>query len=123
MTPEQCRQARLLLGITVAAVQSVLDAAGATFTDGAVLASSTDLRRLTGHQCRDARCLLGWSQRQLSPAAGVTKPTICSFEARGGKSSSRDVRRADKLRAAFEAAGIEFTDGDSPGVRLRKSES
>jgi hypothetical protein len=24
------------------------------------------------------------------------------------------------LRAALESAGVEFTDGDAPGVRLRK---
>jgi hypothetical protein len=26
----------------------------------------------------------------------------------------------DAIRAALEAAGIEFTNGDGPGVRLRK---
>ena len=25
-----------------------------------------------------------------------------------------------KIRAALEAAGVEFTNGDAPGVRLRK---
>jgi hypothetical protein len=29
-------------------------------------------------------------------------------------------RTLDDLRAALEAAGVEFTDGDQPGVRLRK---
>jgi hypothetical protein len=33
--------------------------------------------------------------------------------------SAADVLR--RVQAALEAAGIEFTNGDQPGVRLRKS--
>ena len=29
----------------------------------------------------------------------------------------------DELRSALEAAGVEFTNGDQPGVRLRKMKS
>jgi hypothetical protein len=29
-------------------------------------------------------------------------------------------RTIDAIRAALEAAGVEFTNGDGPGVKLRK---
>jgi hypothetical protein len=32
----------------------------------------------------------------------------------------RGKANLDAIRAALEAAGIEFTNGDGPGVRLRK---
>jgi hypothetical protein len=31
------------------------------------------------------------------------------------------VNNLTAIRAALEAAGVEFTNGDQPGVRLRKS--
>jgi hypothetical protein len=47
----------------------------------------------------------------------VAKATIANFEL--GKRTPYD-RTLDDLPAALEAAGIEFTNGDQPGVRLRK---
>jgi transcriptional regulator with XRE-family HTH domain len=61
--------------------------------------------------------LLDWSQPDLAEAAGVGLVTIQNFE--GGKSEPY----AGTLRLlldAFAAAGIEFTNGDAPGVRLHK---
>jgi transcriptional regulator with XRE-family HTH domain len=72
---------------------------------------------LTPAQCRAARGLIDWSQRQLADAAGVAVATIRLFEAGKG-----EQRRATLtvIRHAFEAAGVEFTNGDQPGVRLRQ---
>lgn len=51
----------------------------------------------------------------------VSLPTVRRFEARSKLRVSEDARL--KIEAALEAAGIEFTNGDAPGVRLhRRSE-
>jgi transcriptional regulator with XRE-family HTH domain len=71
----------------------------------------------TPGQCRAARALIGWSQDELASASKVAKATIANFEL--GKRTPYD-RTLDDLLAALEAAGVEFTNGDQPGVRLRK---
>lgn len=74
---------------------------------------------ITASQCRAARGLLDWSQLELAKQAGVGVVTIRQLEA-----SSHEPRRAtlDVIRRAFEAAGVDFIEGDGrgPGVRLRK---
>jgi transcriptional regulator with XRE-family HTH domain len=69
-------------------------------------------------QCRAARGLLDWSQQQLADAARVGVVTIRNFE-----SQSTEARHAtvEVIVRAFEAAGVEFTNGDAPGVRLRRT--
>jgi transcriptional regulator with XRE-family HTH domain len=74
----------------------------------------------TPGQCRAARALIGWSQEQLAIASKVAKATIANFEL--SKRTPYD-RTLDDLVAALEAAGVEFTNGDQPGVRLRKEHS
>ena len=63
-----------------------------------------------------ARGALGWNVHQLSDAAGVGVNTISRFE------NGRDalLGTVAKIKAAFEAQGLVFTDGDEPGVKLRK---
>ena len=71
---------------------------------------------LSAAQCRAARGLVDWSQEQLASAAEIGIQTVIGFE------SGRRVPRASTVaavRAALESAGVEFSDGDSPGVRLR----
>ena len=70
---------------------------------------------LTPAQCRAARGLLNWNQQQLAEAAGVGVATIRLFEA--GKGEQRRSTLS-VIRQAFEAARVEFTNGDQPGVRL-----
>ena len=72
---------------------------------------------LTPAQCRAARGLIDWSQRQLAEAAEVGVATIRLFEA--GKGEQRRSTLS-VIRNAFEAAGVEFTNGNQPGVRLRQ---
>jgi transcriptional regulator with XRE-family HTH domain len=71
---------------------------------------------ITGEQCIRSRRLLGLTQQALARAAGVSTDTISRFENGGG---SRSPNRA-KLRGVLEAAGVEFTNGGEPGVKLRK---
>jgi transcriptional regulator with XRE-family HTH domain len=74
-------------------------------------------RALQAAQCRAARGLIDWSQRQLAEAAGVGVATIRLFEA--GKGEQRRSTLT-VIKNAFEAAGVEFTNGNQPGVRLRQ---
>ena len=71
-------------------------------------------------QVRAARAMLNWSQKQLSAASGVPKRTLAGFE--GGETAPRSSTLA-AIRAALEAAGIEFIEenGGGPGVRLKRS--
>ena len=64
-----------------------------------------------------ARAALNWSLQKLSDAAGVHRNTISNFET--GRYAGEPTT-LDAIRSALEAAGVEFTNGDQPGVRLRK---
>ena len=72
---------------------------------------------LTPAQCRAARALLNWSQAALAEKAAVAKQTLTDFE-RGARQPY--PRTLADIRAALEAAGVEFTNGDAPGVRMKK---
>jgi transcriptional regulator with XRE-family HTH domain len=63
--------------------------------------------------------MLGWSQGQLAEASRVSRPTIVDFE-RGSRAPYQNNLQA--IRAALEAAGVEFIEenGGGPGVRLRE---
>jgi transcriptional regulator with XRE-family HTH domain len=67
-------------------------------------------------QCRAARALLDWTQKDLADASKVGTKTIADYERGASTPFDRTLR---DLREAFEAAGIEFTNGAAPGLRLR----
>lgn len=75
---------------------------------------------LTGAQIRAARALLRLSAVQLADLAKVGIQTIKRFEAADGVPPSRSATLME-VRAALEAAGVEFigTPDNGPGVRLR----
>jgi transcriptional regulator with XRE-family HTH domain len=62
-----------------------------------------------------ARAALNWTVRDLADRAGVSHDTIVRIE--GGDQTLKDSTIA-KVRAAFEVERIEFTNGNSPGVRI-----
>lgn len=64
-----------------------------------------------------ARVGLGWGIRELARAAKVSVDTVVRFE-RGEELKERTV---EALQRAFESAGVEFTNGEQPGVRLTKA--
>ena len=74
---------------------------------------------LTSEMIRAARALLRWEQRDLADASSVSLPTIKRLESKPGLLGAYSSTVAAIARA-FEAAGIEFTNGDQPGVRLRQ---
>ena len=77
---------------------------------------------ISGKQIRAGRALLGWKQRELAAAAGLSEVSI--------KNAEREVvdSRGSTLNAiqrAFDRAGVVFLDtGDTrnggPGVRLKE---
>lgn len=71
-------------------------------------------------QLRAARALLSWSQDRLAEASGVSLATIKRLEPGDGSLPTK-VETMEKLRAALENAGVEFTNGGEPGVKLRKA--
>jgi transcriptional regulator with XRE-family HTH domain len=76
-------------------------------------------KKLSIREIKAARALLGWSQDDLAAHSGVSQPTIGRLEAEGGEIGGR-VETEQKIRRALEKAGIEFLNGDQPGVRLKK---
>jgi transcriptional regulator with XRE-family HTH domain len=69
-------------------------------------------------QIRAARGLLGWSQTALATAAGLSLPTVIRHETGNGSRVSDEA--VAKLVSALEKAGIEFTNGSEPGLKLKK---
>ena len=72
---------------------------------------------LTSEQIRAARAMLRIEQRDLAEKSGVSLETIKRIERTPGPISAYSGT-VDKLRRALESAGIEFSNGDRPGVRL-----
>ena len=79
---------------------------------------------ITAAQIRAARALLGFDQRRLAEAAGLSLPTIQRMEASDGQVRG-NVDSLVKLVEALERAGLELiADGAASaaggrGVRLR----
>jgi transcriptional regulator with XRE-family HTH domain len=71
---------------------------------------------VTAAHFKAARHLLGWSQSRLAGEAGVSATTVGYIE--GGV---RPVPASTSLRVqqTLEAAGVEFSNGGQPGVRMR----
>ncbi len=65
-----------------------------------------------------ARAALDWGVRQLAENAGVSNDTVVRLE----KGEALKEATIEKVRAAFEAAGLEFlpSNGVGEGVRFAK---
>jgi predicted transcriptional regulator len=73
----------------------------------------------TSEQIRAARMLLRWEQKDLAEKSGVSLPTIKRLEIQPGPVGANQTTIAALLRA-FADAGIEFTNGGAPGVRMMR---
>jgi predicted transcriptional regulator len=73
---------------------------------------------ITPAQCRAARALVDMDQGMLADGAMVTPGVIIDFE-KGRRVPMRNNLAA--IQRVLEAVGVEFTNGDAPGVRLRKT--
>ena len=79
---------------------------------------------LSAAQMRAARTLLGWDQRQLAEASGVSLPTIRRMEASEANVRG-NVDTLVKVVEALQRGGVELigegaaSEGGGRGVRLR----
>jgi transcriptional regulator with XRE-family HTH domain len=71
---------------------------------------------VTSAQIRAGRALVNWTVRDLAERAGIHRNTVTNIETE--RSAGDDVTLA-AIRRALEKAGVEFTNGRRPGVRLR----
>jgi DNA-binding XRE family transcriptional regulator len=69
-------------------------------------------------QCRAARALIAMDQATLAKAANVSRNVIIDFE-KGRRVPGRNNLAA--IQQVLEKAGVEFTNGRAPGVRLKRS--
>jgi transcriptional regulator with XRE-family HTH domain len=72
--------------------------------------------KVTNAQIRAARGLVAWTVRDLAKHSGVHRNTVTRIEA--GKAKHGPTIAA--VVHALEAAGVVFTNGNEPGVKLRK---
>jgi molybdopterin-guanine dinucleotide biosynthesis protein A len=79
---------------------------------------------VTPHQMKAARTLLGWNRVLLAARSEISVSSVAIFEEFGrvvttfGRTGRGNPLAA--IRTALEQAGVEFTNGDAPNVRLRK---
>ena len=71
---------------------------------------------MTPNQCRQARELLGWTRTELARAASCGYYTVQYVEAGNGRPRAPSLAA---IRAALEAAGIEFLAEIEDGVGVR----
>ena len=78
--------------------------------------------QLTSAQLRAGRALIRWSAEDLARASSVGLTTIRRAELTE-RETSMTAANDLAVRAALEAAGVEFIDenGGGPGVRLKKA--
>jgi len=75
---------------------------------------------ITGAQVKAARKLLGWPRDRLSPRAGLSVSLLRKIED-GLRTPTNEQRLG--IQGALEAAGVEFTPGDEPGVKLKTTKA
>ena len=74
---------------------------------------------ITPDQIKAARKLLGWSAVTLAAKVGVSATWLRRYEVHGLSTGSKG--RVSAMVAALEAAGVEFTNEEQPGVRMKKA--
>jgi transcriptional regulator with XRE-family HTH domain len=73
---------------------------------------------LRAEQIRAARAMLRWDQSTLAEAAKVSVESIKRLERLDGPVLTGRAATIHAIEKALTDAGIEFTNGEAPGVRL-----
>jgi transcriptional regulator with XRE-family HTH domain len=73
-------------------------------------------------QIKAARSLVGWEQHELAVRSGVAISTIRRLEGLKEAPIGAHFETIQKIRSAFEKAGVEFLGTPYPGVRLKPPE-
>ena len=71
---------------------------------------------ISGAQIRAARGLLGWARHELARRGVVSDATVYALKHTLGRAASMSTLAA--VQMTLEAEGIEFLEGDAPGLRL-----
>ena len=71
---------------------------------------------ITGARIKAARKLLGWPRDRLGPRAGLSITLLRKIQD-GLRTPTNEQRLG--FQDALEAAGVDFTKGDEPGVKLK----
>lgn len=79
-------------------------------------------KKVTGAQIRAGRAIVRWSAEELAEQAQIGVMTVRRAEAEDGV-PNLIPNNLDAIHRALEEAGVEFIDGDLPGVRPRKGKS
>jgi transcriptional regulator with XRE-family HTH domain len=74
---------------------------------------------LTAEQIRGARAMLRLGQSELAEAAGISVETVKRLEGQDGPLLTGRAATINAIEIALIKAGIEFTNGGEPGVKLR----
>jgi transcriptional regulator with XRE-family HTH domain len=83
---------------------------------------SPDNTAITGRQIAAARTLIGLGQAELADRSSISVPTLKRMEASKGTAAGL-ANNVGAVRRALEAAGVEFTNGGQPGVRMKQTPS
>jgi hypothetical protein len=75
--------------------------------------------RISSDQAKAARILLGLGKLHVCRELGITPLMLDRVEIAGAKGGPPRATMFARLRRYYEAAGIEFTNGGPPGLRLR----
>ena len=73
----------------------------------------------TGNQLKAARALIEMEQVELARRTGLSVNTIQNMERSAGRPIAGRAANVHAVQAALEGAGLEFLNGDRPGVRLK----
>lgn len=73
----------------------------------------------TGHQLKAARALIAMDQAELAKRAGLNVNTVRNMESAGAGPIGGRTANIQAVQAALEDAGIQFLNGNEPGVRLK----
>ncbi len=68
-----------------------------------------------------ARSALRWTAQELAEKAGIGWATVQRME-QGDGVPTASAKNLDAVQRALESAGVIFTNGGEPGVKLRRRE-
>jgi hypothetical protein len=75
----------------------------------------------TGNLLHAARILAGLTRAQASDLSGIRLEEVEAIESSGRGVAVSGAHALTALMRALASAGVEFIDGEAPGVRLRPS--
>jgi transcriptional regulator with XRE-family HTH domain len=73
----------------------------------------------TGNQLKAARALIEMEQVELARRTSLSVNTIQNMERSASRPIAGRSANVQVVQAALEAAGVEFLNGNRPGVRLK----